>query len=117
MGKVLAFAPRPRMPGPLGDEQLQLIAAGRATHGALNITTPRTVQRGYGTLCRVFVITMPTNGVRIYDAATMAEATPENLVLECTTLPSQGMIALDWPCMRGITIDPGDGGHVTATFN
>ncbi|KIG09820.1 hypothetical protein BurMR1_3057 [Burkholderia sp. MR1] len=117
MGKVLAFAPRPRMPGPLSAEQLQLIAAGRATHSALNVTTPRTVQRGYGTLCRVFVITMPTNGVRIYDAASLAEATPSNLVMECVKPPSENVIAVDWPCMRGITIDPGDGGHVTATFN
>ncbi|MFM0135672.1 hypothetical protein [Caballeronia grimmiae] len=117
MGKVLAFAPRPRMPGPVSEEQLQLIAAGRATHAALNVTTPRTVQVGWGTLCRVFVIAMPSDGVRIYDAASIAEATPENLVLECVTPPQLGVIAVDWPCIRGITIDPGTGGHVTASFN
>ncbi|WP_109482481.1 hypothetical protein [Paraburkholderia sp. C35] len=113
MGNVLNFAPKPRNPVRLTPEQQAYVAAGRATHSALNVRTPRTIQTGYGMLCRVFVIAMPSDGIRIYDAASW-----ERVDSPIVTLSEyEPVITLNRECKHGITIDPGQGGIVTCTFN
>jgi hypothetical protein len=119
MGQVLNFAPPPIIQGPVTYEQAVLIQQGRATHTALNIRTPRTIKLGPGRLCRVFVIVAPTGGVvGLYDSASVREAGEETaLMARAAELEMPCVFEVHSPVSKGITIDPGEGGILTASFN
>ena len=85
---------------------------------ALNVTAPTVIKASPGVLFKVVVVTPPSANGGIYDWASTTGLAATNKI---DTINSSGAAAgqdyvLDWPCLVGITVDPGTGGVMSVSY-
>lgn len=106
---------------PLQLDQSGNLLVGNGSMNKLNVTAATVIKAAPGRICKVSVITAATAGTfGIYDAATTGSAATTNAVYPVSTAswPAAGtFIALDFPCLTGIVVNPGTGGVVAVSFD
>ena len=84
---------------------------------ALNVTTTTVIKAAPGTLFKVVIITPPTSAGGIYDSAVTTGLGASNRIDTIGTgLAASYVFDLAWPCLVGITINPGTGGVVSVSY-
>jgi hypothetical protein len=87
---------------------------------ALNVTTKTAVKAAGGTVYRVVVLQTATAGsFAVFDAVTMGAASGSNAIYQVSAnWPAAGtVITLEFPCSKGIVVDPGTGGAVSVSYS
>jgi hypothetical protein len=104
---------------------LQLDSSGNLLTGSgslnkLNVTAATVIKPSAGRACKVTVVAVATAGTfGVYDVATTGAAATANAIVQYTTgYPAVGSIlALDFPCLTGIVVNPGTGGQVSVSYD
>ena len=91
------------------------ILTGQGALSALGVATSSVVNTGAGRVAKVIVTTAGSTPGGIYDSATVASAVPSTLIV---TLPNTvGVIDLNFPTVRGVTVIVGASQVVSTSFN
>ena len=86
-------------------------------NSAFNVSTTTVIKASPGTLYRICVITPPTANGAAYDSATTGGIAATNEIVPITTAMTAGtVIDVTWPCLSGITVNPGTSGVVSVSF-
>ena len=91
------------------------ILTGQGALSSLGMATSSVVNTGAGRVAKVIVTTAGSTPGGIYDSATVASAVPSTLI---ATLPNTvGVIDLNFPTVRGVTVIVGASQVVSTSFN
>lgn len=83
----------------------------------LNVSATTVIKAAPGTLYKVVIVTPPTAAGGIYDSASTTGLGASNLIDTIGTgLAASYVFDLTWPCMNGITINPGTGGVMSVSW-
>jgi hypothetical protein len=103
---------------PLTTDNSGNLLMGQGSASKLNITAVTVVKATAGRVCKVIVNAANSTAVKVYDTNTTGSVATANQIYAGPTTGVAGtVVALDFPCLTGIVVDPGTGGNVTVAFD